>query len=199
MLGDVGRCLSVFIVLIASVLMAGCTAGGLSTTSLTSPRSATITFESIDGLPESQFQKLVRSLSEEAETRQLAVVGREANAQFRARGYAAAHLRGKRTVVTWVWDVYDTDQQRALRISGEEPAGGSQRGWAAADDQTLRRIARQSLDQLAGFLMNPGSEPSVAPPGRTAPGIAVAATEDEIAPKGAGTGGYAALAHATAR
>jgi hypothetical protein len=174
-----GRRLSVPALVIISALLAGCSGNGPL---MTSSRGATIAFESIDGLPEVQFQKLVRSLAEEAETRQLAVVPRESSAQFRARGYAAAQLRGKRTVIAWVWDVYDADQQRALRISGEEPATGGQRGWASADDQTLRRIARESLTQLAGFLTNP-NEPLAPTPERATPAAVVAAAEEDSTPK----------------
>src|SRR5207237_100426 len=97
----------------------------------------TVAFESIDGLPEPQFQRLVQALAQEAETRQLAVVSRTERAQYRVRGYAAAHIRGKRTTIAWVWDIYDADQQRMLRLTGEERGGTGQRGWPAADDATL--------------------------------------------------------------
>jgi hypothetical protein len=173
----VGRRLAAGVALLTAALMAGCATNGPPSASMTVARGASIAFDSIDGLPESQFHKLVRLLSEEAESRQLAVVTREIPAQYRVRGYASAHLRGKRTVIAWVWDVYDADRQRALRISGEELASGSQRGWAAADDQVLRRIAQESLAQLAGFLASPGGESPALPPGRTAPGMVVASTE----------------------
>ena len=46
-------------------------------------------------------------------------------------------------MIAWVWDVYDNNQQRALRLSGEEPAGKAGRdAWAAADDLVLRKIAQ---------------------------------------------------------
>jgi hypothetical protein len=49
-----------------------------------------------------------------------------------------------------------------VRISGEEKAANGQRGWSAADEATLKRIARDSVDQLAAFLANPG-QPAPAP------------------------------------
>ena len=101
-------------------------------------------------------RQIGRFLSEEAKSRELAVVTRDSPSQFRARGYASAQVRGKRTVIAWVWDIYDAQQQRAIRISGEQTATAKLRGWAAADDQALRSIARESLTQLAGFLANPG-------------------------------------------
>jgi hypothetical protein len=67
-----------------------------------------------------------------------------------------AEIRGKQTVIVWVWDVYDGNQQQRLtRLSGEEVADGRHRGWAGADDQVLRRIAHESMDQLASFLVAP--------------------------------------------
>jgi hypothetical protein len=70
-----------------------------------------------------------------------------------------------------VWDIYDADQQRALRISGEVPASGSGRGtWASADDGVLRRIAAAGMDQLAVFLAAPPAPP--ASPSTPAPNVA---------------------------
>ena len=132
--------------------------------------------KSIDGLPQGQFARLVRFLSEEAKSRDLAVVTRDSPSQFRARGYASAQVRGKRTVIAWVWDIYDAQQQRALRVAGEQPSATKARGWAAADDQALRNIARESLTQLAGFLANPEAPPAD-PPGGPSAGTVVASTE----------------------
>lgn len=158
---------------IVGLLLAGCSVNGVTNASL-SPRGTTVAFESIDGLPRGQFQKLVKALTEEADARQIAVVTRESSAAFRARGYASAQLRGKQTMIAWVWDVYDADKQRAVRISGEEKASGAQRGWSAADDATLKRIARDSIDQLAAFLANPG-QPAPAPaPRQPSDGVVVA-------------------------
>ncbi|MGZ5804342.1 MAG: hypothetical protein ACXWJW_09615 [Xanthobacteraceae bacterium] len=161
---------------LAALLLSGCAGGGIQATSSASGRGATIAFESIDGLPQGQFTRLVGFLSEEAKSRELAVVTRDSPSQFRARGYASAQVRGKRTVIAWVWDVYDAQQQRAIRVSGEQPSAAKARGWAAADDQALRNIARESLTQLAGFLANPETAPAAPPEGPSA-GTVVASTE----------------------
>jgi hypothetical protein len=69
---------------------------------------------------------------------------------------AISLLKKHQTTVSWVWDVFDQDEHRALRISGEETAKGRPRdAWAAADDAMLGRIARSSMDQLAAFLTGP--------------------------------------------
>ena len=167
---------------------AGCDTLSSPTASISSPRGETVAFESIDGLPEPTFRKLVRDLTEEANARQVVVLSREGAAQYRIRGYASAHVQGKRTTIAWVWDVYDADLNRALRIAGEEHAEGAQRGWAAADDQTLRRIAQDGMSQLATFLSAPQAPtaPSPAPHPAEESGTVVAAAHDDFSPESSG-------------
>ena len=148
-------------------------------------RGPTVAFDSIDGPPESIFRQFVHDLNDEATARQMAVVSRGGQAQYRVRGYMAA-LVGKRraTTIAWVFDVYDADQNRTLRIKGEEPAAGSGRGtWAAADDRVLRKIAKSGIDQLAAFLAAPDAAPApppAAPPER-GPNVADAAAPTTLA------------------
>ena len=113
---------------------------------------STIAFESIDGPPVGVFHKLVQNLSSEADTRNVNVVSREGPAQFRARGYMAAHVVRGKTHIAWVWDIYDTEQRRALRITGEETGGKARDPWTAADDEMVRRIARASMDRIIALL-----------------------------------------------
>jgi hypothetical protein len=156
---------------------AGCTTAPQGATPIAMVRGPTVAFESIDGPPESIFRKLVQDLNDEAAVRQVAVVSRDAPAQYRVRGYVAALVeKRRRTVIAWVWDVYDAEQRRAIRLTGEEPAGASGRGtWAAADDALLRRIAKSGIDRLAAFLAAPRAEPPAIPQER---GPAVAAGDD---------------------
>ena len=131
----------------------------------------TVAFDSIDGPPESIFRQFVQALNDEAAARQVAMVSRNGAAQYRVRGYLAA-LVGKRraTTIAWAFDVYDANQNRAVRITGAEPAAGSGRGtWAAADERVLRKIAKSGMDQLAAFLAAPDGAPAAPPPPATPP------------------------------
>ncbi len=134
------------------------------------PGATTVAFESVDGPPPRVFERLVNLLDSEAQLRNVAVVSRQDSAAYRVRSYLAAQIRGGKTSIAWVWDVYDRDQQRALRLSGEEPtgrAGGDP--WANADDLVLRRIAQAGLTGLGAMVngTSPGEpEPAAAPPSR---------------------------------
>jgi hypothetical protein len=135
---------------------AGCSSSGLpSGFSDVNLRGTTVTFDSIDGPPETVFRTLVQQLNQEAQARQVAVVSRESAAQYRIRGYVAAHVQGKRTTISWVWDIYDGDRQRAMRLAGEETGPPGRSAWSAADEQVIGRIARDGMSRLAAFLGSP--------------------------------------------
>ena len=172
--GEGDRLRHIAAVLALVLAVAGCTVESRMTVMPAAGRGATIAFESIDGAPLPVFQKLVVSLAAEAQARQVLVVSREAQASYRIRGYLAAHVESRRIHIGWVWDVYDADKRRVLRIAGEEP-GVRKTGdaWAVADDQMVRRIARASMDPLVAFLGASDAVPAPAP--AAPPGANVAA------------------------
>jgi hypothetical protein len=138
---------------------------------------ATVAFESIDGPPPQVFDRMVSMLDSESKLRNLSVVSREAGAAYRVRSYLSAQVRGNRTNIAWVWDVYDRNQQRALRLSGEEPAGSGRDAWAQANDVVLRRIAQAGFTGLGG-LVNGGLPAESAPAPAPSPrGPAIASAE----------------------
>jgi hypothetical protein len=114
---------------------------------------ATVAFESIDGPPPQVFDRMVSVLDSESKLRSLSIVSREGTAAYRVRSYLSAQeVRGK-TMIAWVWDVYDANQQRALRLSGEEPGGKAVRDpWSAADDLVLRKIAQAGFSGLSNMI-----------------------------------------------
>jgi hypothetical protein len=138
----------------------------------------TVAFESIDGPPPQVFDRMVDVLDSESKLRNLSIVSREGSAAYRVRSYLAAQVSRGRTVIAWVWDVYDRDQQRALRLSGAEPAGKAGRDpWTAADDLVLRKIAQAGLSGLSAMINGtpPQDTPPPAPtPGKRGPAVASA-------------------------
>ncbi len=160
-----------------AVVLAGCDENGAPRLSAAPPRGASVAFESIDGPPPDQFHKLVQYLNEEAKARRLAVVSRATPSAFRVRGYLAAGAVRDAATVSWVWDLFDREQHRRLRVSGSETVrGGARDPWHAVDDAVLRHIARSSMDELAAFLTSPAIAPG-APAAEDAPQVALAAPE----------------------
>jgi hypothetical protein len=130
--------------------------GGLQT-----DQRSTVAFESIDGPPPAVFERLVRKLNQEAEVRQVPVVTREGYAPYRIRGYVAVGVRRGQAVVSWVWDVYDSQAGRTMRLSGEEKASKAGRdAWAAVNDEVLARVARSGMEQLSVYFRNPDAAPA---------------------------------------
>ena len=143
--------------------LSACTTDGQPIAAAAQPRGASVAFESIDGPPPAQFEKLVQNLNDEAQARRLAVISRERPAAYHVRGYLAARVVKGETTISWIWDVFDADDNRALRISGEQEVKGRHAdAWAVADDAMLQRIAHASMDQLAAFLTSPDVAPAVA-------------------------------------
>src|SRR5438552_8245460 len=188
-------CLQAPRAMIAAALLAvaaalgGCAGGGAASGSYAMASTGsgpTVAFESIEGPPPAVFDRMVGVLDSESKLRNLSIVSREGGASYRVRSYLSAQVVRGRTMIAWVWDVYDNNQQRALRLSGEEPAGKAGRdAWAAADDLVLRKIAQAGLSGLSGMIN--GTTPDVpqpAPaPGRR--GSAVASVEPTAPAEGA--------------
>src|SRR5882672_6775108 len=169
--------------LLAACVLGGCASGGAGSGAFAmAGGGSTVAFESIDGPPPQVFDRMVGVLDSESKLRNLAIVSREGAASYRVRGYLSAQVVRGRTRIAWVWDVYDANQQRALRLSGEEPAGKAGRdAWAAADDMVLRKIAQAGLSGLTSMINGTPDAPPAAPaPGRRGP--AVAGAEPGVGP-----------------
>jgi hypothetical protein len=162
--------------------LGGCAGGGVEGAFAQAGNGATVAFESVDGPPPQVFDRMVGVLGSESKLRSLSIVSRESAASYRVRSYLAAQVSRGRATIAWVWDVYDRNQQRALRLSGEEPAGKAGRDpWATADDLVLRRIAQAGLSGLSS-MVNGTAPPDVAPqsaPELRGPAVASAAPASE--------------------
>jgi len=159
--------------------LGGCASGGAPGGSFAMAgggSGATVAFESIDGPPPQIFERMVDVLDSESKLRNLQVVSREGTASYRVRSYLSAQVNHGRTAIAWVWDVYDLNQQRALRLSGEEPAGKAGRDpWLAADDLVLRRIAQAGFSGLSAMINGtpaPDTPPAGPAPGKRGPAVA---------------------------
>ncbi|MCP3386276.1 hypothetical protein NLM31_38440 [Bradyrhizobium sp. CCGUVB4N] len=185
--------------LAAATALAGCAGGGgnaANSYAMATPSAgsgATVAFESIDGPPPQVFDRMVGVLDSESKLRSLSVVSREGTAAFRVRSYLSAQVVRGKTVIAWVWDVYDANQQRALRLSGEEPttAKGGRDPWTAADDLVLRKIAQAGFSGLSNMINGaPGDAPGPVP-GLRGPAVASVTPEAAVPEVPASALGYA--------
>src|SRR4029079_4192324 len=167
--------------LVAASALGGCAGGGATgnnsyAMATSAGGGATVAFESIDGPPPQVFDRMVSVLDSESKLRNLSIVSREGRASYRVRSYLSAQVVRGKTVIAWLWDVYDNNQQRTLRLSGEEAAGKAGRdAWAAADDLVLRKIAQAGLSGLSGMINGtPDAAPAPAPDRRSGPAVASA-------------------------
>ena len=187
--------------LAAATVLAGCAGGNTPANSyaMAAPSAgsgATVAFESIDGPPPQVFDRMVGVLDSESKLRSLSIVSREGTAAYRVRSYLSAQVVRGKTVIAWVWDVYDANQQRALRLSGEEPTaakGGrdaTRDPWQAADDLVLRKIAQAGFSGLSNMINGTPDAP-VSAPGLRGPAVASVIPEAPAAEMPASALGYA--------
>lgn len=166
--------------LAAATVLAGCAGGNAPANSYAMAPSAgsgvTVAFESIDGPPPQVFDRMVGVLDTESKLRSLSVVSREGTAAYRVRSYLSAQVVRGKTVIAWVWDVYDANQQRALRLSGEEPttAKAGRDPWQAADDLVLRKIAQAGFSGLSNMINGAPADAPGSVPGLRGPAVASA-------------------------
>ena len=173
---------------VVACALGGCAGGGAASGSFamaTSGSGSTVAFESIDGPPPQVFNRMVSVLDSESKLRNLSIVSREGGASYRVRSYLSAQVVRGKSVIAWVWDVYDNNQQRALRLSGEEPTGKAGRdAWAAADDMVLRKIAQAGLAGLSGMINGAPDGPQPTPASPSLRGSAVASVEQPAPAEG---------------
>src|SRR5436190_2773635 len=171
---------------VAAILLAvacglgGCAGGGaVGGTFAMAGGAPTVAFESIDGPPPQVFDRMVGVLDSESKLRNLSIVSREGAAAYRVRFYLSAEVVHGKTMIAWVWDIYDRDQQRALRLSGEEGAGKAGRDpWATADDLVLRKIAQGGLSGLSNMINGTPQQDAPPAPAPAKRGPAVANAEE---------------------
>ncbi|HYF54388.1 MAG TPA: hypothetical protein VEA41_09030 [Salinarimonas sp.] len=144
--------------------LAGCQGAGER---VVSAPGVPIAVESIEGAPQGVRSALQGELASAAEQRRMTLVGAGSDARYRVRGYLSAEpTEDGGTAVAFVWDVFDATRQRAQRVAGAKPirTAGTATPWDGLDRDALRRLAEESLNEIAGFLVADAGA-AAAPPG----------------------------------
>lgn len=141
---------------------AGCTdmAGQTAQRPPTMAPGVPIAVDSIAGAPDNVRGAFTSALSTEASARQVAIVDPKTNPRYRVRGYLAAEPTADgQTALAFVWDVFDSQKQRAQRVQGATVARSSTGDWSGVDQTTVTKAASESMDQIAQFLAVQPSTP----------------------------------------
>jgi hypothetical protein len=133
-----------------------------TTGGLPAGQNSTIAFDRVDGLPPAVFDRYVRKLNQEAEARKVPVVTREGFAPYRVKGYASVWTQRRQATMSWVWEVFDSNGERVIRLSGDEKVGKAGRdAWQAVNDEVLARAARSGMEQLSVYFRGPDTQSPV--------------------------------------
>jgi len=125
---------------------------------------ASVAFVSVDGPPTAISADFAQRLAREAAAQEIVVVDAK-KARYLVRGYFSAYATADGAAVEFVWDVFNTDRQRAQRLSDVvEVKGEGADPWRIAGDAALARVAARSADDLAAFLSNTPEAIDAAPP-----------------------------------
>jgi hypothetical protein len=133
------------------------------------PDGMPVSVESIDGPPEMLQAAIIDELASAAARNDIDLVTDGAPARYHVRGYVTAdRTNAGKAALAYVWDVFDAEKRRAVRVSGssalKEDSGDS---WERLDKEALAKLAADSMAEIASFLA--GSRTNVA----TAPSDAV--------------------------
>lgn len=171
-MGHISRSL---IVAICALGLAGCVesmpdfqanAGNIrSTFGGASPRGATVAMESLDGAPDAVTARFDRVFAKAAAARDI-TMAEPSTAHYLVRGYLDAASADDGTTVTYVYDIFDAnDQQRVNRVTDvlTLPTSGGD-AWAQVDNSVMASLAGRSADALAAALADtPAAKAALAP------------------------------------
>src|SRR5262245_55635858 len=142
-----------------ALLCAGCASNNTTPASTGAAPAATIVIEVVEGAPPALWQRFGQVFAEQAKARQVMVVSREGLPHYRVQGQFAARSERGRMAIGWVWDVYDSQNRRALHITGEEIVGPVRDPWGSLDEAAIGRIALGGVEPLVAFLASAEASP----------------------------------------
>jgi hypothetical protein len=114
---------------------------------------------SLEGAPDSTTAQLNLALISEAKLRNITLISDKTQPRFKLKGYISAYAVQGGTSLSWVWDMYDSQSQRAQRIDGSQIVKRvDSNAWAAIDDASLKLAASITMNDVANYLSNAQQE-----------------------------------------
>lgn len=129
-------------------------AGSQQTAALTPAGNPQLTITPAIGAPDTAMAPLNARLVSRAQELGIPLATSPAAEGLTMKGYFSAFTEGTQTTVIYVWDVIDANGNRLTRIQGQErtPRVAGE-GWASVEPQVMDRIADQTIDAYASWLL----------------------------------------------
>lgn len=130
-----------------------------------SARGVTVAIASLDGAPVQTVARFNTAFAKAAPEREITMAD-AASAHYLVRGYLSAEPAEGGTAVTYLYDIFDAnDQQRIGRVTDVLTTPGSEAdAWAVVDDRVMDSLAGRSADALASALATtPAAQAELAP------------------------------------
>ncbi|EAU40702.1 hypothetical protein FP2506_03209 [Fulvimarina pelagi HTCC2506] len=115
--------------------------------------SSEVQFLPLVGAPNEQANLLAQALADEAARSSVTIrPAADGQAAVRLKGYFSAFDEGEQSVLVYVWDVLDQNDERIHRIQGQERfSKAADSPWAGVDRAVLDRVARATLQEAQGL------------------------------------------------
>jgi hypothetical protein len=129
-------------------------AGNQQTAALPSASNPRLTITPAVGAPDTAMAPLNTRLASRARELGIPLAESPSTDGLTMKGYFSAFTEGAETTVIYVWDVIDAGGNRLTRIQGQERAPrGTAEGWAGVEPAVMDRIADQTIDAYASWLL----------------------------------------------
>ena len=129
-------------------------AGSQQTASLTPANNPRLTITPAIGAPDTAMAPFNVRLTSRARELGIPLAESPSSDRLTMKGYFSAFTEGADTTVIYVWDVIVAGGNRLTRIQGQERAPrGTAEGWASVEPAVMDRIADQTIDAYASWLL----------------------------------------------
>ncbi|WP_406854490.1 hypothetical protein ABEG18_18325 [Alsobacter sp. KACC 23698] len=151
-------------------LLGGCQTSDISSARYEAP-GVPVALGDVEGAPEAIKARVSAEIATQASARRIEIVEAASQPRYRLKGYLTAYpTETGDTALSFVWDVFDSSNQRARRVTTTTVASGQgEDPWSKIGETQIAKTASQSMNQVAAFLSASGASGEAAPAGDSAP------------------------------
>jgi hypothetical protein len=110
-------------------------------------------FLPVTGAPANHVSTLSKALQSQAIQNKVVMVSANQGERYRVKGFFSAFDDGNGTLVVYVWDILDANNQRKHRINGQQKINkSSSYAWNAVDASVITNIGKSSMQRLDAWV-----------------------------------------------